>query len=139
VTMIICLGNEMRGDDGAGPAIAARLRSRGVNARVENPADLLDAWAGADDVVVIDAVMSGATPGTLHRLNARTTRVPASWTNASTHVLGLAEAIELARALERLPEHLQVVGIEGHDFRFDAQLTPEVEQAVLRLSDELSG
>jgi hypothetical protein len=38
--------------------------------------------------------------------------------------------VELARALDRLPEQRSIVGIEGAEFEFGARLTPAVRQAV---------
>ena len=55
----------------------------------------------------------------------------------STHALGVAEAIELGRALGRLPRRLLVFGIEGGSFDAGAGLSPEVERAVGQLTDEL--
>ena len=46
---------------------------------------------------------SGAAPGTTRRLDASRERLPAELFRGSTHALGLAEAVELARALDRLP------------------------------------
>ena len=54
------------------------------------------------------------SPPSLDRsLDARTSRLPMGQFRCSTHALGVAEAIELARALDRLPRKLIVFGIEG--------------------------
>jgi hydrogenase maturation protease len=49
------------------------------------------------------------------------------------------EAVQLARALGRLPGRLLVIGIEGKRFDSGAGLSPEVERAAERLADELAG
>jgi hydrogenase maturation protease len=49
----------------------------------------------------------------------------------------VAEAIELARELDRLPARLRVYAIEGSDFAAGARLTPAVERAVAALAGEL--
>jgi hydrogenase maturation protease len=70
---------------------------------------LLAQWHGADLVIVVDAMCSGAPPGTRHRLE------PAEGTtleSVSSHGFGLAAALELARALNELPPHLVVYGME---------------------------
>jgi hydrogenase maturation protease len=135
---IICVGNSIRGDDGAGPAAAERLRARGVPVLVEEPANLIELWSGADDVVVVDTVQSGAQPGTVHRVDATSEPLPAVLRSGSTHLLGLADAVELARVLGRLPERLRILGIEGGSFGWGDPLSAEVEQAVAQLVDELS-
>ena len=113
--LIVGVGNAWRSDDGAGPALARRL---GDDPRVlvyeGEPVGLIEAWAGADEVVIVDAVSSGAAPGTVHRLDARAEPLPNSeLLRGSTHAFGLMETIELARALGRLPPQLLVYGIEG--------------------------
>jgi hydrogenase maturation protease len=56
----------------------------------------------------------------------------------STHALGVPEAIELARALGRLPARLEVYAIEGARFTAGAELSPAVERAVRELAESLS-
>src|SRR5207302_5635970 len=90
---------------------------------------LLEAWAAAPSVILIDAVTSGAAPGTIHRLDALTQPLPTGFAFSSTHLLGVAEALELARALHQLPSRLIVYGVEGRNFTAGVGLTAEVEQA----------
>jgi hydrogenase maturation protease len=131
---IVGVGNPWRSDDGAGLAVARALRGTipGVDVleREGEPAALIDAWDGADAAWVVDAVASGAAPGTIHRFDATDGALPAALFGASTHHLGLADAVELARALGRLPGRLVVVGIEGASFDAGATLTPAVATAV---------
>ena len=54
--------------------------------------------------------------GTIHRLDASERELPAELFRASTHHVGLAEAVELARALGRLPARTVIYGIEGESF-----------------------
>jgi hydrogenase maturation protease len=131
---IVGVGNPWRSDDGAGLAVARALGGTipGVEVleREGEPAALIDAWDGADAVWVVDAVSSGTTPGTVHRFDATGSPLPAALFGASTHHLGLADAVELARALGRLPGRLVVVGIEGARFEAGGTLTPAVAAAV---------
>ncbi len=129
--LIIGCGNRQRGDDGAGILVAERLRDLGVSAETRSgeAADLIEAWRGADDVIVIDAVVTGAPVGTVRAWDPG--RPPASVrASASTHGLGVAEAIELAQVLQRLPARLQVYGIEGRRFEPGVEISPEVERAI---------
>ena len=90
-------------DDAAGLLVARKLRERGIQARELGGEGLalLDAWSGWADVIVVDAVKSGAPPGTITIWDARTSRLPMGQFRCSTHALGVADAIELARALDR--------------------------------------
>src|ERR1035438_5307884 len=129
--LIIGCGNRQRGDDGAGLLVAERLRKLGMEAatRLGEAAGLIEAWQGSDDVIVVDAVMTGAPVGTVQVWDGRQSLASVR-TTASTHCLGVAEAIELAHVLNRLPTQLQVYGIEGRRFEPGAEISPEVQSAV---------
>ncbi len=60
-------------------------------------------------------------------------------THGSSHALGVGEAVELARALDRLPPQLELIGITGECFAPALGLTPVVAAAVASLVDELAG
>lgn len=132
---MIGVGNTFRRDDGAGIAVtraAWPLMPPGVEV-VEldgEPARLLEAWDGAEAAFVIDAARTGAPPGTVHRFDATTGRLPRWMPDGGTHGLGITAAVDLARTLDRLPLQLFVYGIEGSLFEDGPGLTPEVEAAV---------
>ena len=72
---------------------------------------LIEHMRGADTVILIDAVKSGAPVGTLHRLQGRDlNRVLLHRT--STHGFGLEEALQLAERLQELPPNLLLIGVE---------------------------
>jgi hydrogenase maturation protease len=129
--LIIGCGNRQRGDDGAGILVAERLRDLGIQAETRSgeAADLIEAWRGADDVIVVDALVTGAPVGTVQAWDARQPLASVR-TTASTHGLGVAEAIELAHVLKCLPARLQVYGIEGRRFEPGAEISPEVQHAI---------
>jgi hydrogenase maturation protease len=132
--LIIGIGNEYRGDDAVGLIVARRLKecladSVTVLEQSGDGVSLMDAWRGAETVIIIDAAMSGAGPGTIHRYDANTRPAPKSYFCCSTHAFGVAEAIELARALGNIPQRLVVYGIEGKNFAAGVGLSAEVEKA----------
>jgi hydrogenase maturation protease len=70
---------------------------------------LMTRWHNTDYVIMVDAVRSGAPPGTCHRLG------PNEWIaleSVSSHGFGLGSALELARALDDLPPHLVLYGMD---------------------------
>jgi hydrogenase maturation protease len=140
--LVIGVGNTYRGDDGAGPAVIAMLRSEelpGVRL-LECDGDcsaLLDAWQGADVVVLIDAVSSGAQPGTIYRFDALAQPLPRQVSFQSTHAFGVAEALALGRTLGQLPASLILYAIEGKNFANGTGLSPEVEPAVQEVAQQL--
>lgn len=143
--LIIGVGNTYRSDDGIGVSVVRRLRElvpseiRTLEATGEGTA-LMESWKDAAAVIVVDAVESGAPPGTIHRLDAHTGQIPKRFFHYSTHAFGIGEAIELARVLGLLPRRLIVYGIEGKSFAAGVGLSIEVEQAgatvVTRVLDE---
>ena len=90
------------------------------------PVGLIEDWAGADAVIVVDAVSSGAPPGTIHRLDPLSAPIPAALSQGSTHAFGLAETIELARALGRLPRGSRSTASRASASAPATQLSPPV-------------
>jgi hydrogenase maturation protease len=128
---VIGVGNELRGDDGAGPAVVCRLRSMGLAVDCcGGGLELLELWQGAAVAIVVDAVATGAPPGTIHRLEAGAERLPTGAAPSGTHALGLSETIEFARAMGRLPPRVVVYGIEAETFELGAPLSAPVSAAL---------
>ena len=132
---IIGLGNRMRGDDAAGLIVAERIRTRiGPHADVivaeMAGADLLEWFNGAQAVLLIDAVRSGAPPGTLHRCEASHNPIQAVHLPHSSHALSGADALELARSLRLLPPIVLVFGIEVRETGLGRPLSPDVADAI---------
>jgi hydrogenase maturation protease len=152
-TLVIGVGQEHRGDDAVGLLVARRvagappgnLPALRVLEHGGDGMDLLLAWEGARSVVVVDAVVSGGhRVGDVHRFDARREPLPSALFAAhSTHALGVADAIELARAMERLPDRMVVYGIESACFDTGSRPGPEVLAAVdtvaERVLDEIEG
>lgn len=140
--LVVGVGNEVRGDDGAGLQVARCVRdlARGsaidVHELQDDPMRLLDVWVRRDAVVLADTMHSGAPPGTIRRLDASTEPLPVQLRGAaSTHAGGLAEAIELGRALGRLPRKVIVFAVEGRRFEAGAGLSEELIAVVPRLAE----
>ncbi len=145
---LIGIGNRFRRDDAAGLEVVRRLRLAhppGVILIEQEgePGSLIESWSSADEALVIDGVSSGSTPGKVHRFDVTDAPLPAEVFNPSTHAMGLPEAVELARELDRLPGRLVVYGIEGENFEAGEGLTEPVqetvEKLVLDLYHELTG
>ncbi len=132
---VIGVGNAYRGDDGLGPAVTDALRGRAPSSVSiveceQELSRLLDAWEGAGAAIVVDAIEPGDAPGGVHRFDATAGPIPARPFRSSTHAFGVGEAIELGRALGRLPRVVIVYGIEGVDFTAGEELSPSVAAGV---------
>lgn len=145
--VVIGVGNSFRRDDGIGPALATAIGDLdlpGVSVIISDgePSRLLDAWSGARLAVVVDAIrQDGGVAGQIHRHGVTADRAISGWTtlgSASTHGLGIGEAIHLAQVIDRMPERLVVFAVEAADIGYGEHLSqpvsaslPELTQAVL--------
>ena len=159
--VVVGLGASGRHDDGVGPVVSARAaglsRARDVGPVVD-PLDLLGRWDGATLAVVIDAIRSGASPGTIRIVELDAAPAPAEGQGAaagreqpggpgagagsgsasegrapkatSSHGIGLVETLRLARAVGQAPARVVVVGIEGQDFSQGIGLSRPVRAAL---------
>ena len=140
--LLIGIGNEYRSDDAVGLIVARRVREKTLDQVCVREASgegaaLMEAWKAAQTVILIDAVCSGAEAGAVHQFEAQNQPAPAGFFHCSTHAFSVAEAIELARALNRLPPRLIVYGIEGRNFEAGVGLSPEVDEAAQRVVDRI--
>jgi len=142
--LFVGIGNPLRGDDAAGLLAARALRELGPEGGEGaelggEPVGLIEAWRGAEAVVVADAVACGGEPGEVHRIDAAEGSLPAALAGSSTHAMGLAEAVELARALDRLPARLLVYGIEASRFEVGTAPAAAVRAAAERVAAAAAG
>jgi hydrogenase maturation protease len=129
--LILGCGNRDRGDDGAGVLVAERLRDFGLDARIcsGQALELIEAWKAADDVIIVDAVMTGGPAGKVWLWDSGQLTLPDTL-SLPTHGFGVVEGIQLARILGCLPKRLRVFGIEGSRIELGSTLSPEVMCAV---------
>ena len=132
--VVAAVGSEFRGDDAAGPAVLDRLGElQGVEmlGALASPLDLLGAWDDADLAIVVDAV--DALAGVCI-IDVDMTSAPdvsgRTRSNASSHGLGVIDALRIAGAMGTAPERVLLVGVSGENFDTGAGLSPAVSRAV---------
>ena len=139
-TLVLGLGNPLVTDDSVGLRVAAALKPLVADRTgVEVDEDywgglrLMERMAGYDRAIVIDAISTGAPPGTIHDLSPGSIPTQRS---ASAHDVNLPTALELGRqAGVPLPgdENILLVGIEAEDIlTFGEECTPAVQAAIPR-------
>lgn len=136
--LIVCIGNELVADDGAGQAVYDYLMEDKLPPDVRisllglGGIDLIEELHGEELLVVVDAVQLQGTPGTVHTLEWD--QLPAMGPRpVSGHGIGVREAVHVARKLypERCPANVYLVGIEGRCFdQLGKGLSPEVALAI---------
>jgi hydrogenase maturation protease len=153
-TLVIGLGNPLVTDDSVGLRVVEQLRGE-LAERSDVTVDedywgglrLMERMIGFDRVIVVDAICTGAAPGTIHRL--KTSDIPTQ-RSASAHDVNLPMALAFGRQAEvALPcdEQIVLIGIEAEDvINFSETCTPAVAaavpvavQEVLEALDSLSG
>ena len=140
--LVIGVGNPDRGDDGAGRLVARLLRAQAPrDVRVlEASGDatgLITLMEDSDWLVLVDAVVSGAPPGTIHRFDCAAEAPPPVGNDASSHGLGVAAAIALARALGTLPPRCMVYGLEAARCEHGTPISPAVAAAAAQVAEQI--
>jgi hydrogenase maturation protease len=135
LALVVGIGNPDRGDDGFGRAVVQRLRGRvpstvHIVERSGDPLALIEDWNGIPFVIAVDAVALITEPGRVQRLDLSNSPLPVGFAPRSSHAFGVAETIELARNLNRLPPHLVAYLVEGEQFETGTPLSPAVADAV---------
>jgi hydrogenase maturation protease len=141
--LLIGIGNEYRSDDSVGLTAIRALNKQELpydTLLIESSGDgaeLIEMWSTARTAILIDAVSSGAKPGTIYRFDALKQPIPAQLSFRSTHAFSIAEAIELARVLDQIPPSLIVYAIEGQNFSTGVGLSSEVENAMRKVVEQV--
>ena len=138
--LVIGYGNPLRSDDGAGPAVAARLerdpRLAGADIRSEHqltPELALDA-SGASLLVLVDAD-AASEPG---RVTVRRLEPAGESGTAWTHHLDPSGLVGLARELWGAAPPVVVVSVGPVSLEVGEQLTPVVAAAVEQAADAVA-
>lgn len=140
--LVIGVGNDLRSDDGVGLAVARLVAERlpqgwTVMELSGEGTALMEAWESRSPVIVVDAVSSIGSAGEIYRFEADKVTVPTKFFRYSSHLFGVAEAIELSRTLGSLPKQLTVFGVEGASWEPGETLTPVVADAAKRCADQV--
>ena len=151
--LVAAAGNRLRGDDGAGPRLLDILRGEFRRGQRQggvrffeaggDPLALISKWGPDDRVLIVDAVRSGAPAGTIHRFDTDDGPIVPPPAAISSHGIGVAELLDLARRTGQSPARLVFYGVEGRMFDLGEGLSVPVEGALAaaaaRIHAELVG
>ena len=148
--LFVGIGNPWASDDGVGAEVIRQLQNRllaepdTVQSSIEmlpfdQPSfDLLDFVDDFGLLIIVDAISSGAAPGTLHRVEWRSgVAQDRGVERVSSHGLGVREVLELAVALGRLPGRVELWGIEAGSTAPGSNLSPAVAATVPAVVERL--
>lgn len=133
--LVIGMGSA-HGDDQAGWKLASMLQAAppagATVAAVSDPSALLNRLGDCDRLIVVDAMRTGAPPGTVGRW---------TWPDAgleqklgrSSHGVGVGSVLSLAERLGLLPAEVILLGIEAENIQPGAALSPVIADALPQL------
>ena len=138
-TLVIGLGNPLRGDDGVGVCVAQMLTEQVLPPGVEvvdggtqglGIVNLMEGWRR---VILVDAAAVGKSPGQFVRFTLDEARLPGDDQHLSVHAAGLNDALLLAQALKILPDEVIIFGVQPASLDWDSSLSPQVEATLSAL------
>ncbi len=140
--LVIGIGNQFRSDDAVGLEIAdslstCELEEVTIQRSSGEGIALINLWEDFDHVILIDAVNSDREVGAIHQIDLSKDKLESDLFQTSSHLFALPEAVKLAKTLHKLPKTMQVYGIEGENFDYGTELSPEVEHAKIELIELL--
>jgi hydrogenase maturation protease len=139
-TLIIGLGNPLRGDDGVGGRVVQALAEQALPDGVEvvdggtEGLGIISLMQGRRRVILVDAADIGQDPGQFVRFSLQEVRLLGDDEHLSVHATGLRDVLLLAQALDILPDETIIFGVQPASLDWDSALSPEVEAALPELS-----
>jgi hydrogenase maturation protease len=144
--VIVGVGNRIRGDDGIGPTVIERLKGgQAGDAEEIHLVDAgttgflaLEAMSGAQRAIVVDAVQTGASPGTIREYRCVDGNFETEIPEMTMHDVSFTEAMVAGRAVYDLPDDILILGVEPADISIGDELSEPAEQAAAELVELLT-
>ncbi|MGI4993525.1 hydrogenase maturation protease [Halobacteriovorax sp. GFR7] len=140
MTLVLGIGNPFRRDDGVGEYVISHLNKRvDLKAMIINGdlSRLVDFIEGYSLVIIIDAFENTDCKSRVLKWNYSEEAPPSDWIQYSTHGIGLAEALELAQVLGKIPKKIIIYGIKGEDFSHGQGLSANVLESAKLVIKEI--
>jgi len=138
---IVGVGNLLLSDEGVGVHVVRALRGTLLPSGVAvfefgtRGLEILEAVEGFKKVVIVDAVRSGAVPGSIRRWRLGELLDAAAPSMVSLHEIDLLTTLKVGRATAKLPDDVVIVGIEPKALSPGLELSPELKVKVQELLD----
>lgn len=136
--LVVGIGNLLLMDEGIGVHVVRRLEEAGLPPGVEaidggtNSYDLVDIFCQADDIIIVDALKGGHTPGTIYRAPLSELGLKPEENGVSLHQMHFIEAMNMVNLMGCHPRAV-VFGVEPHTIDWGLDLSPQVEEKMPRV------
>ena len=137
--VVLGIGNLLMKDDGVGVHAGRALEKCRLPADVDlvdggtAGCDLLPFMAGAEKIIIIDALMGGGPPGAVYRLTAEECGEQPINCTLSLHELGILTVFNDLALLEGKTPPCVIIGVEPAEIDWGMELTPEVAAVLPRV------
>jgi len=133
--VVVGVGNLLRTDDGVGIHVTKRLAELGVGVEVVDAAmggvEILEVMRGRELAIIVDAIETGAEPGTVFRVNLSRGELPPVITHS--HGADLVTTLRLGDQLYagEMPHEVVLIAVEAEDTTtIGEETTPRVAAAI---------
>ena len=139
--IIIGIGNPNFRDDGVGLKVVEELEKKGVKNVVQYlnmDLKIIDSLCGYKKAIIVDAVKTGAKPGTIFEFDAKNT-----WHNiyaSGTHSMSIFEIIRIGCYIfsEEMPDEIKIIGIEGEEvLSIGREISDSVKKAIPKVVEKI--
>jgi hydrogenase maturation protease len=130
---IVGVGNLLLSDEGVGIHAARALREISISPRVKvfelgtRGLEILEAIEGFKKAIIIDAVKSGASPGSIRRWQLGEVLDPSVPQMISLHEIDLLKTLRIGKATAKLPDEVIIIGVEPKTLSPGLDLSPELK------------
>mgnify|MGYP006273590141 FL=1 len=135
---VVAVGNPIMGDDGVGAEVIERLEASGLGDResvtLANAGTTaffaLEAMSGCDRAIVVDAISTGAEPGTVHEYRYVDGAFAGAVPEMTMHDFSFAEALRAGREAYEIPREVLILGVEPERIEMSMELSEPIAAAV---------
>jgi hydrogenase maturation protease len=99
---------------------------------------LIEAWQGEDDVIIVNAAVTGGPHGSISMWDGNGDELSSRWFRCLPHFLSVAEAVGIARRQGTLPRRLRLYGIEARYFEPGSKASTAVLRGVDKVVDDIA-
>jgi hydrogenase maturation protease len=142
-TVIMGAGNVLMGDDGIGVHVIKAMKEQGG---LPDGVELIDAGTatldafsmleGVDRLIIVDAVKSGAAPGTIYRFSPEDVSQTSS-RKISLHQMSLLETLRASKMLGVRPPDVTIIGVEPKTIAAETCLSKEIAAQIPKIIDTI--